>query len=159
LINGKRYVGSAVDFRRRMLEYFNINYLERKKYMPICRALLKYGYSKFSLEILEYCQPSEVISREQFFIDLLQPDYNILAIAGSSLGFKQSEETKAKISEAKKGKNNPMFGRTGKNHPMYGKARHAEAGSPSQQIEVFDIKNNTTITYNSIGDAARALNL
>ena len=32
------------------------------------------------------------------------------------------------------------------------------AGTPSQQIEVTDIKNNTTTSYNSIREAARALN-
>lgn len=30
---------------------------------------------------------------EQFYFDLLKPDYNILKIAGSSLGFKHSEKT------------------------------------------------------------------
>ena len=30
---------------------------------------------------------------------------------------------------------------------------------PSQQIEVFDIKNNTATSYDSMGEAARALNL
>ena len=30
---------------------------------------------------------------------------------------------------------------------------------PSQQIEVTDIKNNTTTSYDSMGEAARALNL
>ena len=30
---------------------------------------------------------------------------------------------------------------------------------PSQQIEVTDIKNNTTTYYDSMGEAARALNL
>jgi group I intron endonuclease len=111
LVNKKRYVGSSVNIRRRMHEYFNINYLERKKCMPICRALLKYGYSKFSLEILEYCQPSEVISREQYFIDFLQPEYNILKTAGSSLGYKHDEEARAKMSTSKKGQNHPMFGK------------------------------------------------
>lgn len=45
------------------------------------------------------------ILREQFYFDLLKPEYNILEKAGSSLGFKHSEETlnifknKGKISE------------------------------------------------------------
>jgi len=30
---------------------------------------------------------------------------------------------------------------------------------PSQQIEVFDIKNNTATSYDSMGEAARALNI
>jgi|SRR5690554_1840262 len=59
----------------------------------IHNALLKYGYSNFSLEILEYCEGVNPISREQFYIDSLRPEYNILEQAGSSLGFKHSEET------------------------------------------------------------------
>jgi hypothetical protein len=35
-------------------------------------------------------------------MDKFNPQYNILKIAGSSLGFKQSEETKLKISKALK---------------------------------------------------------
>lgn len=38
-------------------------------------------------------------------------------------GKTHSEETKIQMSEAKKGKNNPLFGKTGKNHPMFGKGK------------------------------------
>lgn len=55
--------------------------------MLIHKALIKYGYSNFTLDILEYCDPNDVISREQHYIDQLKPIYNILKIAGSSLGF------------------------------------------------------------------------
>ena len=36
-------------------------------------------------------------------------------------GKKATEETRRKLSEAKRGKNHPMYGRTGKDHPLYGK--------------------------------------
>ena len=76
--------------------YFNIRFLLRNK-MLISKSLLKHGHSSFSLEILEYCEPSLVITREQYYLDLLKPEYNILKFAGSSLGFKHSLEAKAKI--------------------------------------------------------------
>jgi group I intron endonuclease len=60
LINGKQYIGSSVDLRNRFYQYFNTNYLTRDNYMQICRALLKYGYSNFSLTILEYCSQNNV---------------------------------------------------------------------------------------------------
>ena len=60
-------------------------------------SLLKHGYSNFSLEILEYCTASLCIDREQYYLDLLQPEYNILKKAGSSLGYRHSEEAKAKL--------------------------------------------------------------
>ncbi len=103
--SGKSYVGSAMDLSRRLSNYYSFSYLKTKKINSrICNALLKYGYSNFSLDILEHCEPSLLISREQYFIDLLNPEYNILKIAGNSLGFKHSEMTKAKMSINNTGK-------------------------------------------------------
>jgi group I intron endonuclease len=137
----------------------------------IYNALLKYGHSKFSLEILEYCAPEKYIEREQYYIDLLKPEYNTLKIAGSSLGFKHSEETIAKISAAKKGAKHPMFGKThsvetikkiseakkGAKHPMFGKVRPEGAGKLAQSITVIDLEKNIEIVYNSLSEAATAL--
>ena len=53
------------------------------------------------------------------------------------------------MSEAKKGEKNPM----------YNKPRAEGAGSPSKAIEVTNIKNDTTTSYDSMGEAARVLNL
>jgi len=41
--------------------------------MVINKALLKYGYSQFKLEILEYCGPKELAIREQYYMDQLCP--------------------------------------------------------------------------------------
>lgn len=70
----------------------------------ILSALLKYGYSAFRLEILEKCDPNQTIDREQYYLDLLKPEYNILSVASSSLGMLHSEETKFKISNTLKGR-------------------------------------------------------
>jgi len=69
----------------------------QKANSKIYRSLVKNGYSNFSLEILEYCDLSVLIEREQYYLDLLKPEYNILKTAGSRLNFKHSEETIAKI--------------------------------------------------------------
>ena len=58
-------------------------------------------------EILEYCEPSTVVLREQHYLDLLKPAYNILKFAASSFasfGLKHSLETKAKISRILRGR-------------------------------------------------------
>lgn len=73
--------------------------------MYICRSLLKHGYSNFSLEILEYCEIKDLLEREDYYFKLWKPEYNILKKAGSSLGFKYSEETKAKMSATALGRN------------------------------------------------------
>jgi hypothetical protein len=54
--------------------------------ITIHRALLKYGYSAFSLYILEYCNKEDLVSREQHYLDIYKAEYNTLKIAGSSLG-------------------------------------------------------------------------
>jgi hypothetical protein len=71
----------------------------------IYKALIKYGYSNFKLDILEYCDKSVLISREQFYIDNLNPRYNILKVAGSLTGFKHSEETIDSMRLSKLGRN------------------------------------------------------
>lgn len=96
----KKYVGSSIDLYRRFLQYYNIKYITRAAESSlICRALLKHGYSRFRLEILEYCDPNNLIEREQYYIDHLNPEYNILKVAGSLFGFKHSPETLKKMKE------------------------------------------------------------
>jgi len=65
--------------------------------MIIYKALLAYDYDNFTLEILEHCESSVLLEREQYYIDLLKPNYNILKIAGSSLGYKHTEEVLLKM--------------------------------------------------------------
>ncbi len=91
-INGKTYVGSTVNFYSRFHKYFNTEYL-KKHNTPLHNSLLKYGYSNFTLQVLEYCNKEDTIKREQYYLNLLKPVYNILQTAGSSLGFKHSKDT------------------------------------------------------------------
>jgi group I intron endonuclease len=89
-----------VNLTRRLRDYFSIKFLKKeilKNKSLIYRALLKYGYSNFKLEILEYCDKTSTISREQYFIDSLKPDYNLCLKAGSSLGRITKEDTRLKL--------------------------------------------------------------
>jgi len=139
--------------------------------MIICRAMLKHGYSNFSLTILEYCEPGKCLEREGYYMKLLNPEYNYSTEPTASFyGLKHSEESRKKISEAKigtqAGENNPFFG---KNHSAGARKKISDAklthgrpegsGRPCQRIEVFDNKNNQTNIYDSIGETERALNI
>jgi group I intron endonuclease len=96
--NGKTYIGSSCNLRRRFYDYFNLNTLRARRHrIIIYNALLKYGYSNFTLEILEYCNESNLLERETHYIRLLNPSYNILKQGGSLLGFKHSQATLAKM--------------------------------------------------------------
>ena len=97
-LNGKVYIGSSVNLSKRLSNYYNYNNLIKfQQNMLIHKALLKNGYSNFSLDILEYCEPSDVIEREQYYIYKLNPEYNLHRTAGSPFGYKHTEDTLAKF--------------------------------------------------------------
>ena len=79
-VNGKSYVGSSVSLSNRLSAYYNLSSitLKVKGSIIIYRALLKYGYKNFNLDIIEYCEPNQLIKREQYYIDLFKPEYNII---------------------------------------------------------------------------------
>lgn len=83
-VNGKLYVGSAVNLRPRVLDYMQSWYWSDKKNDPIIRAINKYGIESFILHIAEYTDSSKsaIITAEQNWIERLKPEYNQLMIAG-----------------------------------------------------------------------------
>lgn len=95
-LNGNTYVGSGANLAKRIGDYYNQSELVRNP-RPIHLALLKYEHNNFTLEILEYCSKNILIEREQYYLDLLNPEYNILKHAYSLLGYKHSEENIAKF--------------------------------------------------------------
>nr|YP_009663721.1 hypothetical protein [Dactylella tenuis]QCW06858.1 hypothetical protein [Dactylella tenuis] len=154
-LNNECYIGSSINLWRRFLNYFNLSYLSSvKNNLRISRALIKYGYANFSLEILEYCEKSVLLKREQYYLDLLKPEYNIEKIAGSSLGLKHSKETRAKISKSLKGvyvgSKSSLFGKThdeltkskmsgsklGKKNSFYGKTHSEETKSLMSSLKL-----------------------
>ena len=153
----KSYVGSGLDLKKRLSNYYSLKYKNKKISLgqsAIYSALLKYGPSHFSLTVLEYCNRDILIKREQFYIDILKPEYNLSKTAGGGrrFGFIVTEETRKKMSVSQK-----AIDRSGKNHPMYGKARPEGAGSIPQRISVFDLIKNERTEYNSIREASKGL--
>lgn len=68
---------------------------------------------------------------------MLLPEYNILKEPGSPLGYKHTEETRLK-----------MIGNS-----------NSKIQPNAIKIEVTDLELDTKTTYNSMGEAARALNI
>ena len=93
--NSNSYIGSSINLSNRFRLYYNYDFIsdKSKNKSMIHDALVKYGYSKFTLEILEYCDVNLVLEREQYYLDALNPEYNISKVAGSLTGFKHSEES------------------------------------------------------------------
>jgi group I intron endonuclease len=136
LITGKSYVGSAISLNDRFWTYYSLNTLKcilNRRKSAIYSAIIKYGHSKFSLDILEYCEPSILILKEQYYIDNLNPEYNILKVAGSRLGSKHSEKTKTLLSIQKAGVNHPFFG---KRHSLVTKKKISESLKSAVRINI-----------------------
>ena len=56
----------------------------------------KYTMTNFNLHILEYTDSKNFITCEQKWIDSLLPEYNLNPMAGSSKGYKHTQESKEK---------------------------------------------------------------
>lgn len=127
LINGKIYVGKSVNIKRRMYQHSKPEtYYKNGKETPIVRAINKYGFENFSIEILEIfdknTESDKIIKSEISWIEKLEANnldkgYNLLLGGTDWTGYNHSENTKQilseKASERYQGENNPMFG---KNH-------------------------------------------
>jgi group I intron endonuclease len=99
-INGHRYIGSAVNIYNRWKNHRWELKQETHHNLHLQRAWSKYGENSFVFSVLEYCNKSALIEREQFYIDLHNPEYNTSKTAGSRLGCIHKEETKRKISKS-----------------------------------------------------------
>jgi group I intron endonuclease len=99
-INGKRYVGSAVAISQRWRQHRCE--LAKGRHNPhLQSAWRKYGAEAFEFRVLELVSdPAKLIEREQHYIDTLNPEYKVARVAGSNLGVKWSDETRARMGEA-----------------------------------------------------------
>lgn len=136
-VNGKQYVGSAINLKRRLYSYYSPSKLIDNRH--ISNSILKYGHSNFTVLILELVEKSDnikvdLLSREQYYIDLLKPVLNINPTAGSSLGFKHSDETKALLAKLRTGKSlsnetkqllSELF--SGELNPFWGKTHNLDS--------------------------------
>lgn len=106
-VNGKCYVGQAVDIKRRWRGHL----CDLKKGKHHCKHLQfawnKYGAASFEWLVLDEVNPDQLTEQEQFWMDYLRFTgaylYNTSLASGSPLGCKRSPETKAKIQAARAG--------------------------------------------------------
>jgi len=114
IINNKVYVGSSVSIEDRWIRHKSDLVKGKSCSIKLQNSYNKHGVEYFEFSILEECDIENLIEREQYYIDMYNSyneGYNCCPMAGNSLGAKQSDETKLKISEAMKGENNPFYGK------------------------------------------------
>lgn len=147
--NNKFYIGSTVSFNRRKSEHFRHLRLNKHINGHLQNSYNKYGKEFFEFIIVEYCENSLLMEREQFYLDTLKPNYNLTTSVVGTTGYSHTEkakkvmslikreqydngltvwnkdktwsqEIKNRISQKLKGKY------TGVNHPFYGKTHTEE---------------------------------
>ena len=105
LVNGKTYIGSSINIEQRWSQHRWFLNTSSHHSPHLQRSFDKYGQDKFSFEILQELEFAEtLLVVEQVYFSLYKPEYNVLPIAGSPKSRKLTEETRKKMSDAKKGK-------------------------------------------------------
>jgi group I intron endonuclease len=139
--------------------------------MPIVKALLKYGQENFAVLIVEYVDVENLTVRETHYITQLLPYYNVLKQGYSSIGYKHTEATKQMLSELAKnklhsdktkalisralvGENNPFYNR---NHSLESKLRMIEANS-AYSVYIYNSIRKLLVIYPSVRTLARLIN-
>ena len=98
---------------RRFRQHKHSLLTDKSQNIRLQRSFNKYGKDNFIFCVLEYC--TNIIEREQFYIDTLNPVFNLRRIAESNAGYKWTEEQKQHQSEVHKGLPSPKKGiKTGK---------------------------------------------
>jgi len=96
---GVPYIGSTVNTDYRLRTHLKSLHEGKHHSIKLQRACNKYGALCFIPSILEHCNESDLISREQFYIeawDSYAKGYNCTLKAGATRGVRQSPESVAK---------------------------------------------------------------
>lgn len=98
------YIGSALNIQKRWWHHLS-DLRKNKHHSPILQRLYnKYGDTELCFSVLTECSTSDLIEKEQFFIDLFKPSLNCSKIAGRTLGVKKSKKACLEQSIRLKGK-------------------------------------------------------
>lgn len=104
LINGKRYIGSSREIYGRLHDHWHNLKNNCAHNIHLQNSWNKNGEDAFVWAILEYCDESVRFEREQYYIDILKPEYNLTTNVVANFGHSPSEESRKKISETLKRK-------------------------------------------------------
>lgn len=199
LPTAKCYIGSTSDSKgpnTRKIRHFWELRTNKHHNQHLQNSYNKYGESNFELLIIDTADVENLLQLEQAWIDTINPEFNVCRVSGTTRGIKHpprsqeskdklsaalkgrpgtrrgakvTEETRKKISAAKKGTKLPHTpewnirigdAQKGEKNHMYGKRFK---GKPKPKV--FDspyskpVKASNGIVYGSQGEAARQLGL
>lgn len=127
------YVGkdSHIDTNERHKDHFQPSRYDAQPF----NRILQNNPDRYEYRVLwsiNDCSDNDLNNLEEYFIEKLNtynyehPDgFNFTRGGDGTSGYTHTEETKRKMSEERRGENNPMYGRTGEKSPTYGR-KHTE---------------------------------
>lgn len=104
-INGKRYIGVTMGYlSQRIAKHVHLAITKNGKY-SFCKAIRKYGKDAFVFETLgKYQHYGDAAAAEAELVAKLRPEYNEAPGGLGNPGWKHSDASRAKMSEANKGR-------------------------------------------------------
>jgi len=99
-LNNKMYIGSAINVERRGITHFSRLRRGTHASKHLQSSWNKHGASAFvfkTVEVIEAATREQLLSREQWWMDCLHPDYNKRLTADSNYGVPHTAEEKAFI--------------------------------------------------------------
>ena len=107
--NGKIYVGSTTRrFDRRWKEHQRLLKRGVHRCIPLQMAYNKYGEKYFEFKVISTVPANYCLKMEQYFINTLNPEYNVCKVAGNTRGNVLNESGRKIISEKLKGNKNSL---------------------------------------------------
>lgn len=156
IINNKFYIGSATWYSKRKDKHLWTlkKSIHANRYLQ--NAWNKYGEENFIFEIIEQCNESNLIEREQYWLDFYNcynrnVGYNIQPNASSPKGCKRTNEFKEKIGNFWRGK-------------KFSKKRIEEliertTKKQGKAVNMYDKEMNFIKEFKSISEASREIKI
>lgn len=141
LTNSKIYIGSSINIYKRLNEHLGLLRKNKHGTQHLQHSFNKYGEDMFYSIILEECAREILEYKEEYWINLLDADYNVIKTNLSRPALSFSEETKRSI---------------GNKISQY----HKEGlfDSKKKEIHVYDLKGNYIQSFDSCKECYESLN-
>lgn len=105
-MNGKIYIGSSCNIQNRFSIHYRQLCIGNHDNPKLQLSWNKYGANNFSFSTIEICRPEDRLDREQYYINTLNPEYNIAKVVGfpatPKAGTKEAKERGKKIIKSRK---------------------------------------------------------
>lgn len=150
------YVGSSLNITKRWRVHMSDLKLNKHHSIILQRHVNKYGLYDLVFSTIEECSDNLLISREQYYLDSLNPYFNIRKKADSNLGIKRTEETKQKIRAFNLGKK--LSDETRLKMSLRMKGNQYTNGIPAKNSRKV-ICEQTGVVFNKTQDAADYLGI